>query len=309
MCFLNECALPYYYSVFGLSVKSDFEIHQLVSTKQTNTDVFIRLGSVSDSGLINPITAKPCTQQITGQAWLAIPGVAKYLVKAPNIIIVDPDVNASSNEVSLYLLGTCLAVIAHQKNHSVIHGNVIKIGQQAIILAGDSGAGKSTLAAAFHQKGYDLISDDLGVITSDFFVQPGYPSMKISPATATLLDIATNDLQWVKRDREKYVLPLKSGFYNKPMLVAGIYTLNLYEEHELKIEPLTGASKLVALRKNTYRKGMLKGLGLKVNQLRLLSELANNIFIENLYRPKAGYDITEYISFIEQDLRAKSFKV
>ena len=78
----------------------------------------------------------------------------KYLRKlsADNV----PDAN-----IRLYLLGSAMGVLLHQRGLLPLHANAVEIDGKAFAFMGASGSGKSTLAAWFHDHGYRIIADDV----------------------------------------------------------------------------------------------------------------------------------------------------
>ncbi|MEW6364184.1 MAG: hypothetical protein AB1714_06050 [Acidobacteriota bacterium] len=66
--------------------------------------------------------------------------------------------------VAGYLMTNLLGMAMRLSGQIVLHGNAVRVGDRAVIWAGDKGAGKSTLAAAFLNAGYPLLADDQVVI-------------------------------------------------------------------------------------------------------------------------------------------------
>ena len=62
-----------------------------------------------------------------------------------------------------------------------LHAAVVEIGGVAVLLAGPSGAGKTTLAAAFAERGYRLLGEDLACVQLD-----GAPAVVPGPAVLRL---------------------------------------------------------------------------------------------------------------------------
>lgn len=99
-----------------------------------------------------------------GRARFSVAGVADYLVEGGRRITVAPVGSAHSPDVRLFLLGSGLGYLCHQRGVLPIHGATIAIDGEAVILAGPSGIGKSTLADAFARRGHVVLSDDVSPV-------------------------------------------------------------------------------------------------------------------------------------------------
>lgn len=295
-----------YYRAFGLTIASELNLKPLqILNDKADVDVSISLGQVNQTGLENPTDIKPLCQQAENEHWFFVPDIARFYITNGNSIIVEPFENSDMQSVKLYLLGTCLGIIFHQRDLLVIHGNAVRFGDKAVIFAGKSGNGKSTLAAAFHQKGFDILADDLAVIDKQGLCYPSYPQLKLWQNTANKLGINTDELHRIRLQVNKYAMPLKTGFYDKPLPVAGLYILQTHKQKNIEFIPANGFEKFKPLKNQTYRKGQLEGLGLKPQHLRACTQLANIIFVTHLTRPIEGFKIDELLSAIEEDILQK----
>lgn len=93
-----------------------------------------------------------------------------------------------SDEVLLtYLLGQVLSFCLLKRGIEPLHATAVVVGCEAIAFLGSSGAGKSTLAAAFVQRGYSLLTDDVLVLRHEgnkLLAHPSLPRLKLTPETA-----------------------------------------------------------------------------------------------------------------------------
>lgn len=147
------------YAVFGLTVASDLPLPDLPRFDLLQSpDLSIRRGSIS---------AASHTAGLTGNADLAVldvPEVARFEVRAGHTIIVDPAAGADERNVRLFLLGSAMGVVLHQRRLLPLNANAMVIGGKAIAFTGHSGVGKSTLAAWFHDRGTPVLTDDVSVV-------------------------------------------------------------------------------------------------------------------------------------------------
>ncbi len=293
----------YRYKAFGLNINSDIELPSLLETDQPTIDIEIIRGEVNKNGLSTPDVIKPFSQLAKNKLWLHIPEIAWFYITDGNRIIVEPESGADMQSVRLFLLGTCMGAVMHQRNRLVIHANAIRFGDGCVIFMGNSGNGKSTLAARFHQLGYEVLTDDLAVIDDDLNVLPGYPQMKLWQDTADKLGIDTNKLKRIRLQIEKYAYPITDSFCKEPLPVKAGYVLRTHNQEEFIFEPLNGVKKFNPLKFNTYRVQHLEGLGLKSTHLKQCAKLADNINLTRITRPIQGFHLDELIEKIEADLK------
>lgn len=297
------------YTAFGLCINSDIELPPLLSSDNDSADIRIVIGQVDKKGLAAPVKVKPYSQIAPNELWLHIPDIAWFYVSNGNTIVVEPEAGADMQSVKLYLLGSCMGAIIYQRNLLVIHGNAIRFGDECVIFAGNSGNGKSTLAAAFHQRGYEILADDLSVIDGQLRVQPSYPQIKLWHDSAKKLEIDTEGLKRIRLQVDKYAYPIKEAFCNKPLPVKALYILNTHNQADFVFTEITGMKKFRPLKNHSYRAAYLDGLGLGAEHLKLCSQLANNIDITRITRPSSGFKLDELVALLEEDINKSKVKV
>lgn len=292
-----------HYRAFGLNIVSDIALPPLVSCDFEHADIVVERNHVSTKGLDSPSITKVNSQTAPGQLWFHPPGIGYFQVSNGSKITVMPKLNADMQSVRLYILGTCMGAIMHQRHKLTIHGNAIKVGDGCVVFAGHSGNGKSTLAAAFHQRGYPLLSDDLAVLDDNLFVQPAYPQIKIWQSTADMLNIDTSNLKRIRYHLNKFAYPLDTeAFCSTPLPIKAMYIISTDNLGTTHFEEIIGANKFLPLRNQTYRIGQIKGLGLKKPHLELCANLANHIKLTRITRPRQGYGLDKLVSQIENHL-------
>lgn len=249
------------YSIFGLTVRSDLDLPELrVVDEAAAPDVTIALGSIPDS-------SGPGFHPRDGGALLAIEGIAGFLVTAGDSIIVDPEPGAHERNIRLYLLGSAMGLLLHQRGLLPLHANAIEIAGKAVAFIGPSGSGKSTLAAWFHDRGYPIIADDVCVIHFDKqgrpLAAPGLPRLRLwrEMLEATGRDPSQHVRSYAGADEwEKYDVPLAGDrVATSPVQLAAVYLLKR-DEH-FSITKLAGVAAADALFANTYRGALVPRSG------------------------------------------------
>ncbi len=153
------------YQVHGLHVASSIELPELAPATPAPADLVIELGEIP-AALPLSIASGPYWQAGPDSFLFEIPGVARYLVSGGRSIRVAPDPACQEPQaVRLYLMGTGIGVLLHQRGLFVLHASAVETPSGAWLFTGPSGAGKSTLAAWLQQRhGWPLLSDDVTVI-------------------------------------------------------------------------------------------------------------------------------------------------
>jgi hypothetical protein len=140
----------FHYRLFGLHVRSDLELPELCPANPVEEpDVRIHLGgdAATEMGTL-----------------LAIDEVAQFYVHGGSHIGVVPELGVPDRNLRLYLLGSAMGMLLHQRGLLPLHANAVEIDGKAVAFMGPSGAGKSTLAAWFHDRGCRVITDDVCVV-------------------------------------------------------------------------------------------------------------------------------------------------
>lgn len=231
---------PFDYRLFGLALRSDFPIPELPDAPAAEPDVRICRGTADNGSVIS------------------IAGIAEFRVADGNCIWVSPAAGASPRNVRLYLLGSAMGLLLHQRGLLPLHANAVDVGGRAFAFMGPSGSGKSTLAAWFHDQGHAVLADDVCVVSFDDkgrpMVNPGLPRLRLwkQALEATGRDSARFDRSYAGDEEwDKFDVPLDpppAALLTTPL--GGVYLLAMGAEAIERLEGLEAAEALFA---NTYR--------------------------------------------------------
>lgn len=162
-------------------------------------EVTIAIGDVPP--LEAPTMTTPLVQvDAAGRARFGIEGVADFLVEDGRRITIAPVAPTDSPDIRLFLLGSGLGYLCHQRGVLPLHAATVEVDGEAISFAGYSGAGKSTLADAFARRGYRILSDDVSPVDTARGVI--LPSLRRIRLWADSLDNAGWDAAGMERCRE-----------------------------------------------------------------------------------------------------------
>jgi hypothetical protein len=255
---------PHDYRLFGLALRSTVALPELESCARDDTPaVEIALGAVDypgdDRGDPEPLVA-------TGfGVVLTVTDVARFCISEGRRIIVQPDPAASGRNVRLFLLGSAMGVLLHQRGILPLHANAIDIDGGAIAFMGKSGAGKSTLAAAFHDSGRGILSDDVCAVIHDgttFVAQPGIPRLRLWRDAVERSGRAVDAYERAFDALDKYTVGTDLDARPTALPIKAIYLLERDDSGAgPEIRRLSGIAAVQALIENTYRGSFIPLLG------------------------------------------------
>jgi len=293
------------YKAFGLIIHSELECPELEEATG-KIDVFIKFGSVPSS--LKEVLFSGVRFQTSGNEFLLkVDKIAIFYVVGGSQITIQLLSNVSLKEVRLFLLGSAFGALIHQRGLLPFHGSSLKINDSAIILTGLSGAGKSTLAAAFRQKGYPILSDDVSVISfssaNQPIVHPGYPQMKLWKDSIQKLGDDPSNYTRIRQNIEKHNIPIGNSFWNNPLPLKKIIIINSSNLGVLKMESRKGIEKFNLLKIHTYRFNFIAGKEMKLNHFKSIDILAKQIDVLSLTRPSGKFVFDELIGLILENLK------
>jgi hypothetical protein len=293
---------PNIYTAYGLIFHSELRLPEMLPGSGA-ADVVICYGDVAEP---QPGTAddQAYFRAAEDELLLHIPGIARYRVRNGNEIVIQRLPGSQLRDVRVYLLGSGLAALLHQRGVLALHAGAIRTAGGAVLFAGHSGSGKSTLLSAFLQRGYEMLSDDVcGVVfdaDGNLLVLPGLPRSKLWADAAATLGIETAGLQRIYSRQNKYAIPLAGNFVAAPLPLSRIYVLAPRHGRSLTIEPLDGLDRVGALLEHTFREPFLTGLRQRENHLRLAAAVAERADFFVVGRPVTGSGPYETVDAIER---------
>ena len=258
-----------FYSCFNFRLRSELPLDELIPALDVGDDrpvVEVRFGTIPES-LTGAAAPRHGIQAAGGQALLTVPNVARYLVRDGVEILVDPLPGVSERNLRLFLLGSALGLLSHQRGLLPLHANAVVVDGGAVAFAGRSGAGKSTLAAHFQRSGYEVLCDDVCVLSFDAdgkpFAWPGLPRLKLWGDAANAFGHDTAGLDRAMDDMDKYHVPIAAAGLPRPIPFKRLYVLSRAEEgQEGEIRRLRGREAMDAVLAQTYRGAYLETMGL-----------------------------------------------
>jgi len=292
--------------MYGLTVRSALDLPGWPTLPQVrNPDVTIALASLDAPEVAGPpYTARSGFEN--GALQVGVRGVARFRASGGSEILVDPAPGSRPEDVLLYLTGSVMATILHQRGTFPLHASCVLVAGQAIALAGPSGSGKSTLVAALLQRGASLVSDDVCVLAP---LSDGRLGVWQSAARTRLDAEALAALQWPERglepaggNRRKFLVPAAPGAPDSPVALRRIYFLR-DDSGPPRTELLEGLEAVTALVEETYFLVHAVSLGLATQCFLHAAGLARKVQVARLLRPRGFQHLPQLVDLIESEAR------
>ena len=247
--------------------------------------------------------SKSCLEVSDDKFFIDIANIAQFLVQGGIKITIKPYIDRDNALIRLYLEGTILAALLHQRGHMSFHGTSFNYANRSILLCGVSGAGKSSVSAAFCQNGARLISDDVSpvrMVGTDYFILPLKSDIKLWKESMQKLNLTSAGLNSIGGTYEKYYFPTEK--MQSEQKLDQIVILGKHGKKCFEVNELTGMDKFNVLRKHIYRREYLRGMReTEKNYFGQLFQLAGKIKVIEIIRPNIC-DIYETMRKVEAEI-------
>jgi hypothetical protein len=305
--------MTFQYEVHGLVLGSDFPLPELASRRRSAArvaDVCLAMG---------PLTTRPARAAETarlkagkGRALLKIPRAGRYLVRAGREVLVAPEEGADPALIRLFVLGSVLGLVCHQRGLLPLHASAVEIDGEAVAFVGDQGRGKSTLAAhCLDHAPARLVADDILVVSFDEtgrpWAQPGMPSVKLWRDALTALgrDVGGLRPDWLRAD--KFHLPASDRLVQAPVPLTRVYVLDEDDSAGAgRVEPVAGAAAAAILIAHTYRVEYLDAAAHRAGHFAASARLARGVAVRRLLRCRDLAQVGATVAVVLADARERT---
>lgn len=304
---LHRVTGNFVYRAFGLTLQSEFPLAGLGrGDPAATTDLIIGQATFGPD-----CPGEPGLHQWGGGALLSVPRAGRFLCTGGCRIAVEPDAHASPSNVQLFLLGSAMGLILHQRGLLPLHANALQVGAQAITFMGRSGAGKSTLTAWHAEQGHRIIADDVSVVGIDRagrpFVQPGLARIRLwRQALESLGGNPDDHPRSLVGDTglDKYDVAVSGcSISDVPLPLRAICLLQFGPVPA--VTRLNGIDALEALYENTYRGAFVTVTGAARPHWESCVHLSRTVPVLRTIRPESLPDLGHYArSMIAEVLKA-----
>lgn len=250
--------------------------------------------------LSNPRLSRPHLQVDENDFFLKVHKVAGYRVRNGHQLQIHPHKDADESDVNLFLNGSVLGAVLHQRAILPFHGSSFAYEGKGVIICGISGVGKSAVTAAFCQNGGRLINDDITPVRinkEDVTILPIKTRIKLWDDSLQKLGIKNNGFEKIRPSLDKFYLPTAEVIPEEQIL-NHLIVLSTHNKEEFAVNEPDGMGKYNVLRNQIYRRSYLKGMPATARSyFRQLFQLAAQVRVTQIVRPKICniYDAMERI--------------
>jgi len=293
------------YRAYSLNISSDIECPELLPADDT-PDVHVRYGSVPEQ--LERAAAHGVLYEVSRQQFLLkLEGIARFLVADGHEVVIERAPEATDDDIRVFLLGSIFAALLYQRGFLPLHASAIETRHGAVAFAGLVGLGKSTLAAAFHQRGYRILADDVCAISLNGhgapLVTPAYPQLNLWADAIAKVGATTENLRRTRAHTEKYRLSISRQFAVSSVPLYAVYELGTTNMTELRLAKVKGLDKLAFIKDNTFRLRYLQGMNQREHYMQIASATARHARAARIVRPEGAFLLDELADLVEHDLR------
>ena len=198
---------------------------------------------------------------------------------------------ATTESFQTYLLNQVLSFALLKRGMEPLHATAVVVDGRAVAFAASPGMGKSTMAAAFLERGYPLLTDDLLVVRDErgeFVAQPSMPRIKLMPEIARALLGTLAEGVPMNPDTPKLVIPLGPGrSHEDPAPLSAVYALQETRgtTNRVTIRRLSSRRAFLELTRNTFNP-VPAGSGRLKRHFGLATALAARVPVKSVSYPR-----------------------
>ncbi|WP_263840797.1 hypothetical protein [Salinibacter sp.] len=313
------------YRAYGLTVGADVPIPDLLQAEGAReSDVHISHEALPE--IEAPDTPRPRGVYREDGIYFKWPDVGTYRIGSPSRITCDPQPEVERKLALRPVLGVLLGTVLHLRGLWTFHASAVVLGNgsledsragqpstsgassnsAAVAFAGWKGQGKSTTAAAFCQAGFPLLTDDVlalsGTPGPNPRALPAFPRLKLTPDAAEELGYDWDHLSGLGGRTSKRKWTSREMFCDEARPLAGIFCLE--EGEPVSCERMKGQKGLEALLKQSYAPRFLGSEETGTRHLQQCSNLAAQVPIYRLRRPRRFEAMPQMIDAVQESARA-----
>lgn len=297
----------FFYRVYGLRVKSDVEIIELLELdheESSNIDVSITLDKMPQY-IEDEIYNRKLVGYNENNMWFKGGNTAIFNIVDGNKIIIETIDGYDLKMLKIYIMGIAFAMLMIEREQISIHGASIDIDGRGILIVGESGAGKSTLTTALRQNGYKLLSDDMSVLSNNsgnILINPSFPMQRISEDVMDNLKYNKEEYSDIFLTRQKYLVPVTDNFQIESIPLNAVFNLSEGDVNKVTISEVRGAEKLQFILNSIFRAEAFNHIKMSQKYFKKCLQIAKEVPIYKIVRPKNKFTVNQQIEIIEKTI-------
>lgn len=281
----------FYYQVYGIVIKSQMKIYQLLLAQSETYDVELELALLPEAIRLK-IKEGDQYGAMKDRFWFTNTYGAFLIENGAKITIQVYD-EIDQKAVIPFLLGYCFSFLFTQRKMLAIHSSALAVNNKGILIAGYSGSGKSSLTTQFLNNQYAMLADDVSIIDvkGNTSIKPGYPTQNLCLDLIQQNHYDLKDMTLVDVERGKYLVDRSPWFHNKALPLTALFVLSPKACDDVMITKIVGEKKLFHIMNNFFLNHVFKVMGIPTINILCGIELAGKIDVYELVRPN-GVDTT-----------------
>ena len=304
----------YYYKVFGFVLRCEHEIRQLLLVETDGEyDLDIVFAQIPETVLVEIEDKEnaPYCKWNGDYMWFRN-SFAYFVVYRSGKMVIQ---NNSDSEILFllqFVLGYGISVFAHLKEMVALHCGAVSINGKAVAITGASGAGKSTVTTELLADGAKMLSDDVIAVgylqeeEGQAYAFPAFPQQKLCRDAALQRGYSLEDLIYIDPEKDKFAVDRREIFESNPQRFHSLFMLQWYDNenesykalnNQVQCKKIEGFQKVSVIVNSLFLGMMLDAIGLPAEQFQLCVDLASDVNIYLIQRPK-GVDTMEQVKQI-----------
>lgn len=297
-----------YYRIFDLTLASEIEFSNLLSSEQTTPDYILKLGTVIADSPVASIGL--FTQASASELYHEISGVARFHCK-DNIITVDKNCASDAQDIKVFLLDTIFAYLLNQAGYLLLKGSAVKTETGALLIASNSSNGCSALAATLQQEfSYPIISDGLLIIKKSLsapktiVLVPNNTPLTLWQDSCKHLSLDYTKQLAVRANLLKYEFPIAISTDDE-LPISNLTHLVTHNADTVCCQTLSATDKIDRILELTHYPQLVTASNNTRDSFKLAIQLANTCNISNVTRPQK-YDYSQFALQVHEHLNNNS---
>ncbi len=275
------------FRAYGLAFSSEVRFaHVADSDFAGEPDVRIELGEVFGPAYTPPPTI--VVESSPDQLLIRGARSATIRVGGGNLITVEPLPGGDQGVIRQLLLGWALGGIFHQRGMLPLHASALCDGRDCIVFCAGSGAGKSTLAAAFLNRGFTYLDDNVALVNlrqDGCFVAPGAPELRLWDDSLSALAFEHRVAGPIRPGASKWSVSAGERFHPREAPIRRVFILRRTADRGLSFAELSGALKFRSLMEHVFGLGLVCDPQSRGRLFQLVRELAARVAATEIRLP------------------------
>lgn len=281
--------------LYGLSWSLPFSSEELPQTEKP-AEIDVSLGAFKENGIAWR-RAGVCYKASPGAYFLAVPGVARYLLTNGDTIVIDAHRQAREQDVLHFLYNPVAGALLMQRGILPLRASAVERDGKAAILLGSSPSGKSLVAAGLMQRGFNVVTDNICAVYPGEkpTIKAGYPHLLLWNRALQALGYWPDEFCRFRQHMEKYRLPIAKDSYTLEAVIERLYLLAYSNENIYSSTGIMGQKRFQRLLAHTYHNPLIEAFGMQKAMCQIIMTLAQLMPLDKITSPLEIGNSREFI--------------